>query len=206
MDGDGALIWSDPHLTESGVTQAGDSRLFWHNASTELKILWPEVFYTSPMTRCLETARYTFSPEMTDTWLFRPIVKESRRQQFGVYTCDRRSALSAITTRFPECEIEHDFTEDDKLWVADHRETLEEARVRLEGFLQQLFLNDESTYVSLTTHSGAIRALEAAIGHPDVLTAPGAIVPFLVQGGQRFNGEGPKYPAKTPYAPNLEEL
>lgn len=133
------------------------------------------------MTRCLETVQYTF-PRSSTTKDCKAVVKESLREQFGVHTCDRRSTLSTISRLFPQYEIEHGFTENDDLWTPDHRETLGEAKVRLEEFLQHLFLNDESTYISLTMHSGAIRALEAAIGHPDVLTAVGAIVPFMVQG------------------------
>lgn len=168
-------------MTALGIKQAEDVRRFWNNARTEHNVPDPEVFYISPLTRCLETAQHSF-PQLSTTEGFKPVVKESLREQFGVHTCDRRSSLCSISKRFPQYEIENDFTENDELWTPDHRETLGEAKGRVEGFLQYLFLNDKSTYISLTTHSGTLRALEASIGHPDVLTAVGAIVPFMIQG------------------------
>lgn len=111
----------------------------------------------------------------------KPIIKESLREQFGVHTCDRRSSLSAIRRLFPQYEIEKGFTENDELWTSEQRESVEEVTLRLKGFLQQLFQDDDSTYVSVTTHSGAIRALEAALGHPDVWPGVGSMIPFMVQ-------------------------
>ncbi|KAJ0124235.1 Phosphomutase-like protein 3 [Diaporthe amygdali] len=46
---------------------------------------------------------------------------------------------------------------------------------------EDVFENDEEVVISLTIHSGAIRALYAAIDHRDVWVSPGAMVPVLIQ-------------------------
>lgn len=109
-------------------------------------------------------------------------ISESLREVSGKHTCDRRRNRSIITSEWPDAIILEPMAEEDQLWRPDRRETLGEAQVRIENFLAQLFeLNPKADYVALTMHSGAIRALHAALGHPDVWVAAGAIVPVLVK-------------------------
>lgn len=124
----------------------------------------------------------TFSNiQMAEGKRFRPIVKEALREITGVHTCDKRRNRSWIETAFPNYEIEPGFTEMDELWSSDRRETLEEHAALVTSFLTEVFEDDEATFISFTTHSGTIRALYLAIGHPDVWVAPGAVVPVVVR-------------------------
>ena len=85
---------------------------------------------------------------------------------------------------YPQFVIPPDLAEEDTLWTPGSRETLEEHSRLWKDFLQELFTNDDSTFVSVTTHSGATRALYLAIGHPDVWTAAGSVVPIVVRARQ----------------------
>ena len=82
---------------------------------------------------------------------------------------------------YPDFIIPDNLSEEDTLWTPYRRETLEEHSNLWQDFLQELFNTDNSTYVSLTTHSGATRALYLNIGHPDVWTAAGSVVPIVVR-------------------------
>ena len=113
-------------------------------------------------------------------------MREPLRELFGVHTCDKRGPASKIGTDYPQFVTPPDFSEDDTLWTPEHREPLEEHSRLWQDFLHELFSTDGSTYVSLTTHSGATRALYLAIGHPDVWTAAGSVVPIVVR-ARRIN-------------------
>lgn len=112
---------------------------------------------------------------------FRPVVKEALREIHGVHTCDKRSSRDHIQSNFPGFEIEPGFSKQDELWRPDHRETFDERVPVMQEFLEELFRDNVATFVSLTTHSGALRALYKAIGHPDVWVAAGAVVPIVVR-------------------------
>lgn len=162
----------------------------------------PESYYVSPLKRCCETAMETFSalslpPERT----FRPIVKEVRhekprferkadrtqllREQNGARTCDRRSARTEIQRQFPAYQFESGFAESDEFWDPNRRETDLEVSSRLQAFLDDLFEHDENAFISLTTHSGAIRGLLSAIKHRPFRLERGGAMPMLVKAERR---------------------
>ncbi|OQO13159.1 hypothetical protein B0A48_02623 [Cryoendolithus antarcticus] len=176
------MSWVDPKLTERGLQQAQDLGEFWTNAIKMDQVAAPTSFYTSPLRRCLQTVATTWQNVAGLPPSKSPIVHESLREIFGVHTCDKRSSTSQIQAEFPYFELSPGLTADDRLWTPDHRETMQEHAELWRNFLQDLFENDESTYVSITTHSGATRALYLAIGHPDVWTAAGSVVPIVVLG------------------------
>ena len=177
------MTWLDARLTPKGIQQAEVLGSFWRDACHTTKIPIPETFYTSPLLRCLETARCTFSKDiLPDEGVFQPVVKEAIREVFGVYTCDKRGTRSGIQLEFPEYIIEQSLTEDDELWTSQKRETLEERAATLKGFLEEVFRDDSATFLSVTTHSGTIRAFCIAIGHPVLLVATGSVIPFVVRG------------------------
>ncbi|KAK4501840.1 hypothetical protein PRZ48_007649 [Zasmidium cellare] len=182
LEGDGTTTWLDARLTEKGEQQARDLSGFWKEALEVSKVPAPDRHYTSPLTRCLQTARLTFADvPLPSGNSFRPIVKEALREIHGVHTCDKRSSRDEILSQFPEFALEPGFSDEDELWKPDHRETLEERIPLMRQFLHEVFQDAESTFISLTTHSGAIRALYKAIGHPDVWVAAGAVVPIVVR-------------------------
>jgi broad specificity phosphatase PhoE len=119
--------------------------------------------------------------QLPDGRNLRPIVKEAIREAFGVHTCDKRSTRSWIHSEFPEYIIEPGFPEVDELWTPHKRETLDEHAAMVKEFLDEVFSDDSATFISVTTHSGTIRALYLAIDHPDVWVAAGSVIPVVIR-------------------------
>lgn len=160
LDGNSTVIWSDAHLSPLGVTQALAVNRFWASEIQDQKIPTPQTFYTSPLTRCLQTANYTFNGlDLPARHPFVPEVKEYFREGISGHTCDRRGSETYIHNLFPNYRIEPGFTRNDELWVAFHGETNTDQDVRSKWVLDSLFSTDRSTYVSITSHSGEIASL-----------------------------------------------
>jgi broad specificity phosphatase PhoE len=140
-------------------------------------IVAPQSIYTSPLRRCLRTTSLAFEPLLEGVI---PTIKETLRERLGVHMCDQRSSRSWIANAFPDFKIEADFAEEDDMWRADRRESLEEHVVRSSALLTDIFAQDESEVIALTMHSGAIMALFSAVGWKKVPVAAGAVYPLLV--------------------------
>nr|POF01381.1 putative phosphoglycerate mutase [Quercus suber] len=181
LDGNGTSFWSDSHLTETGEQQARDAGKFFQSQFTT-GMPTAHQYYVSPLYRCLQTVNLTFSGlRLPADKPFTPIVKEMMREVMGEHTCDRRSSRSVIHNAFPEWSIEPGFSEEDELWQADHRETHDEHDVRTTKFLNDVFSNDESLVLSLTSHSGAIASLLRVVGHREFWLPTGALIPIMVK-------------------------
>lgn len=77
LDGNGSIRWDDARITESGIKQAQKNHDFWAHKIANENIPVPETYYTSPLTRCLETANITFSTlKLPSRYPFLPVVKE----------------------------------------------------------------------------------------------------------------------------------
>ena len=160
LDGNSTVTWSDAHLSPLGVTQALAVNKFWASEIKDQKIQTPQSFYTSPLTRCLQTANYTFNGlDLPARYPFIPEVKEYLREGISGHTCDRRGSETYIHNLFPSYMFEPGFTQDDELWVALHGETSIDQDVRSKRVLDSIFSTDGSTYVSITSHSGEIASL-----------------------------------------------
>lgn len=160
LDGNSTITWSDAHLSPLGVAQALAVNGFWASEIKIQKIPTPQNYYTSPLTRCLQTANYTFSGlDLPATHPFIPEVKEYFREGISGHTCDRRSNETYIHDLFPSYRIEPGFTQDDELWVALHGETSTDQAVRSKRVLDSVFTTDGSTYISITSHSGEIGSM-----------------------------------------------
>ena len=159
-DGNSTVVWSDAHLSQLGVTQALAVNHFWATEIADQKIPRPQSYYTSPLTRCLQTANLTFvGLDLQPQHPFVPEVKELFREGISGHTCDRRSSKTYIHNLFPSYSIEPGFTEDDELWEALHGETNTDQDIRSKKVLDQVFSEDRSTYISITSHSGEIASL-----------------------------------------------
>lgn len=182
LDGNGTSYWVDAHLTELGKSQALKANESWARAVRLQRIPVPQTVYSSPLHRCLTTASLTFDglPLPGQQPLF-PQVKELLREVIGVHTCDRRSSKTSINDSFPNVIFETGFTERDELWRADVRETESERDVRLKTLLDDVFAHDQSTYISFTSHSGAIAAILQVIGHGPFRVGVGGVIPVLVK-------------------------
>jgi broad specificity phosphatase PhoE len=78
QNGNETSTWSDARLTEVGKAQAQTAHNAWRT-QIENQIPFPEVFYVSPLNRCLQTAYITFDGlEKEVVTPFRPVVKEVR--------------------------------------------------------------------------------------------------------------------------------
>ena len=123
-DGNGTSTWADAHLTSEGIAQAVKANKFWTKMITEQKITTPESYYSSPLYRCLDTAKITFTGIKTDDrHPFVPTIKELFREGIGRHTCDRRSSKTYIEESFPGWKFEKGFTEADELWDPVLRES-----------------------------------------------------------------------------------
>ncbi|KAL9110618.1 MAG: hypothetical protein Q9227_004795 [Pyrenula ochraceoflavens] len=159
-DGNATTTWADARLTPTGVQQALTVNAFWASEIRDQKIPTPQSYYTSPLTRCLATANLTFSGlELPRQYPFVPTVKELFRETISGHTCDRRSNRTYIHDSFPSYRIEPGFTEYDELWEALHGETSGDQDIRSKAVLDQVFGNDRSTYISITSHSGEIASI-----------------------------------------------
>ena len=182
LDGNGTSTWADAHLTDNGIKQALVANVFWRTQISSQKIPVPQRYYTSPLHRCLATANLTFSGlELPDNQPFIPVVKELLREVNGVHTCDRRSNKSYIHSEFRHYTIEPGFAENDELWSPDIRESDSALDVRLKKLLDDIFTHDDSTYVSFSSHSGAISALLRDLGHRPFRLQTGGVIPVLVK-------------------------
>lgn len=160
LNGNATVTWSDAHLSPVGVTQALAVNTFWASEIANQKIPTPQSFYTSPLTRCLQTANYTFNGlDLPAKHPFVPTVKEYFRESISGHTCDRRSNERYIHDLFPSYKIEAGFTKDDELWEAFHGETNDDQDTRSKNVLDQVFSSDDSAYVSFTSHSGEIGSI-----------------------------------------------
>lgn len=160
LDGNSTVTWSDAHLSPLGVSQALAVNEFWASEIQDQKIPTPQSYYTSPLTRCLQTANYTFNGlDLPARHPFIPLVKEYFREGISGHTCDRRSNETYIHDIFPSYRIEPGFTQDDELWVALHGETSTDQAVRSKRVLDSVFSTDGSTYISITSHSGEIGSI-----------------------------------------------
>jgi broad specificity phosphatase PhoE len=84
--------------------------------------------------------------------------------------------------------FERGFSEPDLPWKPEPRETDEETQARLRLLLDDIFEHDNGKFISLTSHSGAVRAILAVINHPGFRLAQGSVMAVLVK-AERIKGD-----------------
>ncbi|ORY01265.1 histidine phosphatase superfamily [Clohesyomyces aquaticus] len=199
LDGNSTVTWADAHLTAPGITQAQTVNKFWSHLLKDEKTTPPESFYTSPLWRCLQTIQLTFTDlNLPKKNPFIPIVKEFFREGISAHTCDRRSTKSQIRAGFPSYRFENGFQEHDPYWMALRAETPTDQDIRSKKVLDDVFESDDSTYISVTAHSGEIASLLRVLGHREFRLATGAALPVLVKATTLKGDEPPT--ATQPYA------
>jgi broad specificity phosphatase PhoE len=159
-DGNGTVTWADAQITPKGVDQALSVHAFWNHLIHDEKITLPQTYYTSPLFRCLATVKLTFEGlKLPKKSPFVPVIKEYFREGISAHTCDRRSTKSVIRKNFPSFTFEKGFAETDPYWKELHAEPREDQDIRSKKVLDDVFQNDASTYISVTSHSGEIASL-----------------------------------------------
>jgi broad specificity phosphatase PhoE len=157
LDGNSTVTWADAQLTPSGISQALRVHAFWQRLLRDEKIPAPQKYYSSPLSRCLDTARLTFS-NLTLPIPFKPVIKELLREGISAHTCDRRSTRSAISRQFPGFAFERGFSESDPFWTPLRAEPAQNQDVRSKTVLDEI-LAQGLEYVSVSSHSGEIASL-----------------------------------------------
>jgi broad specificity phosphatase PhoE len=185
------VTWRDAHLSNIGIQQALNVNGLWKKLIKTQNIQTPQSYYTSPLTRCLQTAKYSFDGlDLPAEFPFIPEVKELLREGIDIHTCDSRSTLTYIRENFPEYTIEPGFTEHDLLFRNSTSEQSSTQNLRSKTLLDQLFQTDGNTFLSLTTHSGEGRSLLAVLNHIPFSLSTGAVIPVLVK-AETISGPGP---------------
>ncbi|KAG9240202.1 histidine phosphatase superfamily [Calycina marina] len=177
LDGNGTVIWADAHITDNGAAQAQNANTFWKSQIANQQQSIPQSFYTSPLSRCLETAQITWAGITEQA----PTVKELFREHISQHTCDRRSNRTYIEENFPAYPIEAGFAEEDPLWRSVSAETSDGNDVRNTHILADMFGSDTNTYLSITTHSGEAASILRVLNHISFSLATGAVIPVLVK-------------------------
>ncbi|KAF1829829.1 phosphoglycerate mutase-like protein [Decorospora gaudefroyi] len=182
LEGNGTVIWADPKLTDQGIAQTEHVKTFWKQLIEKQKITTPQTYYTSPLYRCLDTAKLTFTGlKLPRNKPFKPVIKEFLREGISAHTCDRRNSKSYIHKHFPTFKFERGFAEEDPYWTEGFAEPSQDQDIRSKAVLDDIFANDSSTYMSITSHSGEIKSLLRVLGHREFRLSTGSAIPVLVK-------------------------
>ncbi|KAK0387502.1 hypothetical protein NLU13_5814 [Sarocladium strictum] len=182
LDGNGTAVWADAKLTPAGEAQALKANAFFKSHFAQDGLPYFESYYSSPLTRCTTTAQLTFGGIQTPhNRPFKPVIKELLRESISIHTCDRRSSKSYIHSAVPNFSFEKGFTERDELWRGTEGETSDHQLARSKQVLDDIFSNDDSTWISITSHSGEISSLLNVLGHRSFSLSTGQIIPVLVK-------------------------
>ncbi|KAL3229021.1 putative phosphoglycerate mutase PMU1 [Nakaseomyces bracarensis] len=183
LDGDEYGDWVDSRLTPLGKKQVGETGALHLEPLTKKLGGLPDLFFSSPMRRCLETFaeswKPAFSRDKRETVEVRII--ENLRETLGEHPCDRRVAHSETVAEYQNYKYNdldttiswlypEDYPEEDQLWTADHRETDNEIDERIGNGLQELFkqVQPNQRFLSLTCHSGVIASVLRNLDHPAI--------------------------------------
>lgn len=182
LNGNSTASWADAELTTNGINQALVANKFWKSLIANQKIQVPQSYYTSPLERCLATANLTFSGlTLPINKPFVPTIKEGLREGISLHTCDRRHNKTYIHQHWPNYPFEAGFAENDPYWTGVVGETSAAQDVRSKTVLDDIFSHDDSTYISITSHSGEIGSLLRVLGHRTFSLSTGAVIPVLVK-------------------------
>ncbi|CAI4044996.1 hypothetical protein N7582_003412 [Saccharomyces uvarum] len=200
LSGDEHGEWFDSRLTPLGKEQVrGTGTNVLLPMIKQLGML-PHVFFSSPMRRCLETFIESWTPVLTEIQkppsgnVISTRIIESLRETLGSHTCDKRVNHSVTVGEYQDFPTDSghtvhwhyvtDYSEEDELWLVDHRETNPELDMRTQDGLSQLFsqLSSEERFVSLTCHSGVIQSVLRNLKHPPIYNLEtGKVVGIVVE-------------------------
>jgi broad specificity phosphatase PhoE len=192
-------VWADAQLTPAGEGEALKANAFFKSHFAHDGFPYFQSYYSSPLTRCTTTADLTFRGiELPKSRPFKPIIKEYLREGISIHTCDRRSNKTYIHSVVPNFTFEKGFTENDELWRGTEGETADHQRARSKELLDDIFTNDDATWISITSHSGEIRRLLEVLGHRAFSLSTGQIIPVLVKAEVRRVSEEPTTTTTAP--------
>lgn len=182
LNGNGDMVWGpDPELTDLGIQQARDNTLQW-KIEVENDCPLPTKFFLSPLRRSADTLVYTWE-SLCPTAQLKPLIMEKLRETTGVHTCDKRLPRAVIAEKYePQgFVIEDGFAEQDVYYKPDYRETVAEQALRVNQSFQTIFSTTSDSVISITSHSGTIRAQLMALGHRPFAIGTGGMIPVFVK-------------------------
>lgn len=193
LDGDGNWTWGpDPELTELGKLQAKDNNYQWKEELKDFGKILPQKWYSSPFTRSIDTLIGTWE-DIVDLSKVKPFILENLRETIGVHTCDKRSARTIIAKKCEPVgfEIEPDLVEEDIYWKPDYRETIGEQAIRMNESFQYILdtTSKDESIISITSHSGSIRAQLLVLGHRPFAVGTGGMIPVFVKATKQRHSE-----------------
>ncbi|CAM1509590.1 Fc.00g033290.m01.CDS01 [Cosmosporella sp. VM-42] len=154
----------------------------WVEWANTIGVPLPDTLYTRPLARYLETTTLVNSQVMTEQGSsLRFWVKELLMERLTDHTCEKGSTRSWISENYPQYTFEPGLEDKDILWRADQQGMNEEHVARKQRLLEDIFENDDSLFIPLTTHSYAISAILEAVGAPHFRVSEGAIIPVFVK-------------------------
>ncbi|KAJ4267164.1 putative phosphoglycerate mutase pmu1 [Fusarium torreyae] len=182
QSGNGTAVWEDPLLTPAGLNEAYKANAYFKTRFENEGMPFFDSYYTSPLARCVITARETFKGlKLPKGKPFEPVVKELLREGVSIRTCDHRSNKTYISTLAPKIKFEKGFSEHDKLWTGKKGETGDHQLARSKEVLDDIFTSDNAVWISISSHSGEITKLLQALNHQPFRLATGQIIPVLVK-------------------------
>ncbi|KAJ4154770.1 hypothetical protein LMH87_000049 [Akanthomyces muscarius] len=184
LDGNGTSVWADPKLTPQGASEAAKANAYYKTRFEEHGMPYFESYYSSPLTRCIQTAQGTFANlSLPAAHPFTPVIKELFRESISIHTCDHRSNKTYIRSIAPQFTFEDGFTEEDELWRGKQGqgETSDGQKSRNKVVLDDVFTNDGNTWISISSHSGEIASLLSVLNHRKFSLQTGQIIPVLVK-------------------------
>ncbi|KAK8093051.1 hypothetical protein PG999_014638 [Apiospora kogelbergensis] len=153
----------------------------------------PDAMLTSPSERCLKTTERVYRKVVEDHGgegrTFQPVVWENLREKRNGDACNYRSSKSDIMAEHPDYILQEGFAEDDphesdieraKNRNMEKTESDSDLEERMRQVLDDIFDDDKTSVVSLTTHSFSIGALTKVLGFPCTLRE-GNMAAFLVK-------------------------
>ncbi|KAH3899718.1 related to Probable phosphomutase PMU1 [Saccharomycodes ludwigii] len=170
LNGDGELEWFDAHLTELGIKQVERTGSLIFNG--QLDGVVPDVFYCSPLRRCIETFHNSWNQVANlqergitdhDYDTIELNILEGLRETIGEHTCDKRQPISKTFKEYNLINFDQKnnakknsdlrlklnylpvYTEEDLLWKADQRETNDEIDKRLSKCLQHIWEREKAS-------------------------------------------------------------
>ncbi|KAF8468813.1 phosphoglycerate mutase family protein [Kalaharituber pfeilii] len=182
LDGNGTNRWDDAKVTPSGILEAEKANLAWKQ-QLKYGAPLPQSFYSSPLSRAAETLEITWRDiTLNKRNYVKPIIKEKLRETLGIHTCDRRPPKCEIARAFPKFTFEKGFAEGlDPFWDPIHREPNDAKNLRLKTALDEIFSNDDATFLTISGHSGTISSILEVIGHRKFRLQTGGMIPTVVR-------------------------
>jgi len=145
-----------PEIVDSPLTARGfEECAAWRDEASALR---PELVVVSPMQRAVRTAMTTFADHMGGETKW--VAHEGCREDLGVFTCNKRRALSSIVADFPFLDFGYvDPAEEDTLWRPDAQETGVEKAERAYRFMAEFIFRRPEREIAVVTHSSYLFSL-----------------------------------------------